>query len=211
MSKFANACIMSYNDWVATIPAPEDLPEPDYSKRHIKRINALKNKMRGNVYHHFTTRAIKIMLVAAVLFALLLTAFVIPSSREFIIDNLGIYSTYQLTEENLNSVNGEIEIGYIPEGFELIDENVSVKLIINTYMSTNGQVFSIHKYSSSIEVDFDTELGKSETIIINDIAFTVFTDENSFSNIIWTEYDHIYKVEGNLTKDELLKIAESVK
>lgn len=209
MSKFANACIMSFNEWDATIPV--DLPEPNYSKKHIRRMNALINKMRDNVYHHFTTRAIKIMLVAAVLFALLLTAFVIPSSREFIIDNLGIYSTYQLTEDNGNSVSGEISVGYVPEGFELTDENVSVKLMINTYMSTNGQVFSIHKYSSSIEVDFDTESGESETIIIDNISFTVFTDENSFSNIIWTKYDHIYKVEGNLTKDEMLKIAETVK
>ena len=43
MSKFARACILSYEEWVATIP--EELPKPEYSKRHIRRMNALKNKM----------------------------------------------------------------------------------------------------------------------------------------------------------------------
>lgn len=209
MSKFANACIMSYEQWAATIP--EDLPEPKYSKKHIRRMNALMDKMRGNVYHHFTTRAIKIMLVAAVLFALLLSAFVIPSSREFIIDKFDIASRYQLTTENNNSVTAEISVGYIPDGFKLTNKDILVKHILYFYTSTNGQVVKIHKYSSSTEIDFDTESGESETIIINNITFTIFTDENNFSNIIWTECDHIYKVEGNIAKDELIKVAQSTK
>lgn len=209
MSKFANACIMSYNDWVATIPAPEDLPEPQYSKKHIRRMNALINKMRGNVYHHFTTRAIKVMLVAAVLFALILTAFVIPSSREFIIDNLGIYSTYQLTEENLNSVSGEIEVGYVPEGYQLESKENSPNGI-SYYYSKNGQIFMINKYSSSIEIDFDTENVDATNVIINNTTYTYYGLSNNQS-IMWHKNDYIYQVIGPFSNDELLKIAETVK
>lgn len=211
MSKFANACIMSYNDWVATIPAPEDLPEPNYSKRHIRRMNALMDKMRGNVYHHFTTRAIKVMLVAAVLFALLLTAFVVPSSREFIIDKFDIASRYQMTTQSINSVSGEIKVGYIPEGYELINKDCSHRGILYSYFSKSEPPFIIHKYSSSTEIDFDTEKGETEKIIIDNITFTIFTDTNKICSIIWNENDYIYRIEGALTKDELLKIAETVK
>lgn len=209
MSKFANACIMSFNEWDATIPV--DLPEPNYSKKHIRRMNALINKMRDNVYHHFTTRAIKIMLVAAVLFALLLTAFVIPSSREFIIDNLGIYSTYQLTEDNGNSVSGEISVGYVPEGFELESEEASLKYSIYNYVSSNGLSFKIIKYSSSTEIDFDTETGNVTDVIINNRLYTCHTDINKICSIMWNENDYIFKIEGNLTQNEMLEIAETVK
>lgn len=208
MSKFANACIMSFNEWDATIP--EDLPEPNYSKKHIRRMNALINKMRGNVYHHFTTRAIKIMLVAAVLFALLLTAFVIPSSREFIIDNLGIYSTYQLTEDNGNSVSGEISVGYVPEGFELESEEFKSKCGVSVYTSTNNY-FTVYKYPSSTKVNFDTENTNVEKISISSKIYTYSSKELDIGCVIWTQNDYIFIIEGHLPKEELLKIAETIK
>lgn len=211
MSKFANACIMSYNDWVATIPAPEDLPEPNYSKRHIRRMNALMDKMRGNVYHHFTTRAIKVMLVAAVLFALLLTAFVVPSSREFIIDNLGIYSTYQLTEENKNSVNGEITVGYIPEGYELIKKEYNSKFSTYHYGVKDNIVFTIHKYPSSMKINFDTENVDAIEIISNGTTYTYYESLSGNRSIMWQKNDYIYQIDGQISKDEMLKIAETVK
>lgn len=209
MSKFANACVLSYNEWVATIP--EELPEPEYSKRHIRQVNALKNKMRGDVYHRFTTKTIKVMLVAAVLFAMLLTAFVIPSSREFIIDNLGIYSTYELTEDNGNSVNGEITVGYIPEGFELEDVGEYSKSTYIKYSSSDDLAFTIVKYSSSIKIDFDTETGDKVDIVIDGTTYTYCSDINNYSTIIWNKNDYVYKVEGSLVLDELIKIAETVK
>lgn len=209
MSKFANACIMSYEQWAATIP--EDLPEPKYSKKHIRRMNALMDKMRGNVYHHFTTRAIKIMLVAAVLFALLLSAFVIPSSREFIIDKFDIASRYQLTTENNNSVTGEISVGYIPDGFKLNNKDTSVKHILYSYISNIGQDFTIQKYSSSVEVDFDTENFDFENIISNNRSYTYYSSLSGNNGIMWNQNDYIYQIIGPFSKDELLKIAESVK
>lgn len=209
MSKFANACIMSYEQWAATIP--EDLPEPKYSKKHIRRMNALMDKMRGNVYHHFTTRAIKIMLVAAVLFALLLSAFVIPSSREFIIDNLGIYSTYQLTEDNGNSVSGEISVGYVPEGFELESVEKTSIGVSYSYSSKNNSLFMVNKYSSVIKIDFDTEKTDAREILINNEIYTYFESYSGNCGLMWHENDYIYQVVGALTEDELLKIAETVK
>lgn len=209
MSKFANACIMSFNEWDATIPV--DLPEPNYSKKHIRRMNALINKMRDNVYHHFTTRAIKIMLVAAVLFALLLTAFVIPSSREFIIDNLGIYSTYQLTEDNGNSVSGEISVGYIPERFKLETKETLSKCLIQHYKSPDNLAFTICKKASSAEIDFDSENSEVEKITIDNLTYTYCKSQYSSGCLIWIESDYIYQIYGQISKDEMLKIAETVK
>lgn len=209
MSKFAKACVLSYEEWVATIP--EELPEPEYSKKHIRRMNALKNKMRGNVYHHFTTRTIKVMLVAAILLALMMTAFVFPSSRDSFMDNFNIASRYQMTKENKNSVPDEITVGYIPEGFELESKDKQSKYIAYDYSSSSNSYFTIIKHSSAIEIYFDTEDSITEQILIGNSTYLYYVDANGLGGIIWNEFDYIYRINGTISKDELINIAKTVK
>ena len=209
MNNFEKACEMSLNDWLATIP--EIVPEAEYTKNHEKWKRKLFNKMRDNRYHRFTTKTVKVLMIAAVLSALLLTAFVVPSSREYIIDNFDIFSRYRITENNKNSVIGEITVGYIPEGFELESSEIQLKHIYYRYISDDNKEFVVSKFSSSIEVDFDTENGFVEKIIVNEKTYTYFVDINNYSYLLWSENDYIYQIDGPISKDELLKIAETVK
>ena len=209
MSNFEKACEMSLNDWLATIP--EIVPEAEYTKNHEKWKRKLFNKMRGNRYHRFTTKTVKVMLVAAVLCALLLTAFVIPSSREYIIDNFEIFSRYQLTQSNDNSVNGDITIGYIPDGFVLTNKLESSKVISYEYFNSNDEIFIVTKSASSSQVEFDTETGIAEDFEVNGQKYIFYIDKNNYNFIVWNMNDYVYQVDGTLSKDELLKIAETVK
>ena len=209
MNNFEKAFEMSMNDWLSTIP--DIVPEAEYTKNHDKWLKNLLNKMRDNKYHTFTTKTIKVLLVAAVLCALLLTAFVVPSSREFIVDHFDIFSRYKLTESNNNAVNGEITVGYIPEGFKLTNEQELSRLVMNDYTDSNGGIFIVSKYSSSTEVDFDTELGSVKNSVINGITYMFYIDENNHNILVWNKNDYVYQIDGNLPKDELLKIAETVK
>lgn len=208
MSKFAKACVLSFEEWATTIP--EDLPEPEFSKRHIKRMNILLNKMRGDVYHHFTTRTIKIILVAAVLLALLLTAFVFPSSRDSFIDNFNIASRYQMTKNNKNSVPNKITVGYIPEGFELISQESYSKSTMYHFISKSNLTFRIHKSSSAIEIDFNTEDIETETVFIDNTEYTYGLSLSNVSYLIWQKNDYIYRINGEISKEEMLKIAKTV-
>lgn len=209
MNKFEKAFEMSMNDWLSTIP--DIVPEAEYTKKHDKWIKNLLNKMRDNKYHTFTTKTIKVLLVAAVLCALLLTAFVVPSSREFIIDRFDIFSRYKLTESNNNAINGEITVGYIPEGFKLTNKQELSRLIMNDYTDSNGGIFVVSKYSSSTEVDFDIETGNIEKINVNGKTYMFYVDNNNYNFLVWNVNDYVYQIDGNLPKDELLKIAETVK
>ena len=208
MNKLARACELSLDDWFATFP--EVIPEAERSEKHEKWKRKLFDKMRNDRYHRFTTKTVKVMLVAAVLWALLLTAFVIPSSREFIIDNFDVFSTYKLTESNDNSVNGEITVGYIPAGFELTSKNNNSKLIAYDYMNENDWV-SVSKLSSSIKIEFDTEMGSIENIDIDGKIYIFYVDENNYNYLVWNANDYVYQIDGTLSKDELLKIAKTVK
>ena len=209
MTKFEQACLLAFEDWADDIP--DDLPEPEYSEKHKRWVKKLFNKMRGDRYHIFTTRTVKVMLVAAVLSALLLTAFVIPSSREFIIDKFDIFSTYKLTEDNGNSVNGEFTVGYIPEGFELENTDYYSKYIVNNYVSNDGNSYTIYKYSSSVKINFNTQDMEIEKIIFNDIVFNYCMSDFGVSSVIWTNNDYIYEIDGQLSKEEIIKIAKTVK
>ena len=209
MSNLALACELSLNDWFATFP--DEIPEAERSKKHEKWKKNLFNKMRNDRYHRFTTKTVKVMLIAATLCALLLTAFVVPSSREFIVDHFDIFSRYKLTESNNNVVDGEIIVGYIPEGFELTNEQDFARATMNEYIDSIGGVFIISKYSSTTEVDFDTEMGGAENIIVNGKTYVFYIDENNHNILVWNKTDYVYQMEGTLSKDELLKIAETVK
>lgn len=208
MTNLAKACELSLNDWLETFP--DTIPEAECSKKHEKWKKNLFNKMRDDHYHRFTTRTIKVMLVAAILCALLLTAFVIPSSREFILDNLDHFSRYKVTENNKNSVNGEITVGYIPDGFELERTEHYSKYLKNIYYSNSGKFFTILKYSSSMEVDFDTENFISEEVVVDYVKYTYCIGNEGINNIIWTKSDFVYHLEAPFEKEELLKMAKTV-
>ncbi len=208
MTNLAKACELSLNDWLATFP--DTIPEAERSKKHEKWKKNLFNKMRDDHYHRFTTRTIKVMLVAAILCALLLTAFVIPSSREFMLDKFDIASRYKITENNKNSVSGEITVGYIPDGFQLETKDVLEKLVQSKYIAKNGQFFTIFKCTSSIEVYFDTENYLSEEIIVDGIEYIYCQGNLNMNNLIWTKNDYVYRIDGTLSKDEFIKIAKTV-
>ena len=209
MTKFEQACLLAFEDWADDIP--DDLPEPVYSEKHKRWVKKLFNKMRGDRYHRFTTNTVKVMLVAAILSALLLTAFVIPSSREFIIDKFDIYSTYKLTEDNGNSVNGEITVGYIPEGFELVDEQEFDLSIMNYYSNKDFDTFSISKSSSALKIEFDSENIETKDVVIDQIVYVYYVSDSGNASVMWNKNDYIYQVDGVLPINELIKVAKSVK
>ncbi len=211
MSKFAEACKLSYIDWAAQLPDIDNVPEHEFSSKHIKEMNKLFDKMRGGRYHYFTTKTVRVMLVAAIIAAFVLTAFVIPSSREFILENFDVYGTFKISEHNNNSVNGEISVGYIPEGYELVDKSVSSNGIIYVFQNNEEKGFYINKHSSSSETIFDLENGYTEKTVINNITYFYSSVPSQYNSIFWIKNDYVYQIDGELSMDELLKIAQEVK
>ncbi len=208
MIKLALACELSLNDWVATFP--DVIPEAECSKKHEKWKKNLFNKMRNDHYHRMTTKTIKIILVAAILVALLLSAFVFPSSRESALSNLNAFSKFKITEDNKNSVNGEIKVGYIPEGFVLSQIMESGKQKMYRYNNSNGDFFTILKCTSTLEMNFNTEFFDTEEIIVDNMNYTYCQGNEGINNLVWTKFDYVYRISGSLDLNQLVKIAKFV-
>ena len=208
MSKLAEACALSFEEWISTFP--ETMPKAECSPQHVKWKKKLFNKMRNDRYHVLTTKSIKIMLVAAILCALLMSAFVFPSSREGFVNSFDDFSIFKLIKDNNNFVNSEIKVGYIPEGFKLERSDMEGKILANRYKNEKGQFFSIVKNSSSTNVGYNSENSESNEITINGIKYVYCEGDKGTNNIIWCKNDYVYQIEAYFNKEELLKIAESV-
>ena len=209
MNNLAKACELSLNDWLATFP--ETIPEAEHTPKFEKWKKNLFDKMRGNRYHRFTSKTVKIILVAAILSALLLSAFVFPSSREHFVDNFSIFSRYEMTRDNNNSISGEITVGYIPEGYEFSKSINMGKQITNKYVNADGEIFTVVKNASSMKIEFNTENYTTEEFFVEKIKYTYCAGNMDVDYLLWTKNDYIYRLEGPFTLEEFIEIAKTVK
>ena len=208
MSKLAEACALSFEEWISTFP--ETMPKAECSPQHEKWKKKLFNKMRNDRYHVLTTKSIKIMLVAAILCALLMSAFVFPSSREGFVNSFDDFSIFKLTKDNNNFVNSEIKVGYLLEGYEFAETIDTGKHKMYRYSNDKGDFFSITKNASSMRVDYNSENGISTEKIINGIKYIYFESESGVNSLIWIKNDYVYRINSMLTFSDLLEIAQSV-
>ncbi|MBR5246652.1 MAG: DUF4367 domain-containing protein [Clostridia bacterium] len=208
MSKLAEACALSFEEWISTFP--ETMPKAECSPQHEKWKKKLFDKMRNDRYHRFTSKTIKLMLIAAILCALLMSAFVFPSSRESIVNSFDDFSIFKITKDNNNYVNNEIIVGYLPENFELESSCFVGKNLLNRYENDKGDYFTIVKSSSSINIEYNSENTETTEIVVNGTKYVYCKGDAKVYNLIWIKYDYVYRIEARFNLDELLKIAQSV-
>ena len=78
------------------------------------------------------------------------------------------------------------------------------------YVSKEGKYFTICKNSSSAKVDFDTEGFIVEEIIVENSTYTYCKGNLDVDNLIWTKNDYVYRIDGVLSKEEFIKIAQNI-
>lgn len=208
MSKLAEACALSFEEWISTFP--ETMPKAECSPQHEKWKKKLFNKMRNDRYHVLTTKSIKIMLVAAILCALLMSAFVFPSSREGFVNSFDDFSIFKLIKDNNNFVNSEIKVGYIPEGYRFILTTDFGKNKSYRFENSNGEFFTILKHSSSMVLEYNSENNVSKEFVVNNIKYVYCEGDSGVNNIMWTKNDYVYRITGMFTYNELIEIAKNV-
>jgi len=168
----------------------------------------------------------KVLKVSKRIAVILLCIFVIGSSvtiftvealriRIFnmVIEIFETYSKVNYREDNkgYSFSNDDIILGYVPEGFEIENTN-----------KDNGRVFlrfskddksfniSVIAYDPDWDNQIDTETKKSIDIEINGCAGTYVSDNDNII-LTWHDNNYIYKLLGNIEKNDIIKIAENVK
>ena len=61
-----------------------------------------------------------------------------------------------------------------------------------------------------MEMNFDTENFITEEIIVNNIKYVYCQGNEGVNNLVWNRNDYVYRIDGTLSKDEMVKIAKFV-
>jgi len=120
------------------------------------------------------------------------------------------------TDSNSTEVLPEYVITWIPDGFELVDEYEDETMYSAIYENKDMNLGFICDYrivvgetKSQFVFEEDT---KSEFVSINGIIGEYFYDEEA-NDLIWIDAEKgiEFGINGNISKEDIIKIAESVK
>lgn len=117
------------------------------------------------------------------------------------------YTEYQLDEELLGFDGKTYVPTYIPEGFKRV-ESKSEHILM--YRNENGEWFDIEVLDSAAVVQLNTENATVEPIFIGEESGEIVISEG-WTGVIWSTEENIITVTGPLAKEEILKIARSIK
>ena len=204
MSNFEIALKEINDEWLASLPNPEDLPEPKLSKKYLRwerRVIRDKKPVANKV--------VKIILIAAALLIILsVAALSTDKGKEFILQffkDSAVYSTYIKSPKLVDN----IKIDYIPAGFELeysFDDGAVYERDF-----TNGKAwFDIKKYDKAATTDFSFENKTIEHLNYNDIDYCICEDDGEYIIIVWTDENYHYYLGGVISKEDAIKIAKNV-
>ena len=208
MKNLEKACILSSEEWINELP--ETPPKYEYSKKHLRAMKKITNKMRGDKYHTLTSSTVKILVAAAIIASLVLTVFAIPTTREYIIEKFKDHSMFQAQYEKAVNIDDEIMLGYIPDGFELEYKYNKKDGFICEYKKYDGW-FSIEKMAIDIDVDFDTEEYEKKEIEYNRQKHIIYKSIDENKGCIYLTEKYIYRITGNIDENEMVKILSKIK
>lgn len=209
MNNLKLASDLYLDDWLSGLPDFENLPDVVCSEKYERYMKKLFDKMRGNKYHKFTRKATRCILIAAIILSLTVSAFAMPITRNYIINKFGDFFNYSVVSGDVNDIKG-VSFNYVPSNFVLVDETTGDNYSYKSYTKENEHL-KINIVSANYTVKFRNDDIDYETISNNKIDYMLFENKQYFLNgVLWNENNYIFTIQGNVSKEELMKIAKSV-
>ena len=209
MRKLDKALRLSNDEWVDSLP--DKLEEYQLSDDCQNKMNSILCKSKELKVKAFPKRTLRFILIAAIIASILIasTAIAIPSSRKFLIDKFYDHSVYTVDSTKNRLRQMDLACDYVPDGFTLDEIHYDADGYIIAYeFSSNDNFYSVDKTTDDAVVTFDTEHFDPEEIEINGIAYLYYKSSETFGGLIWNTGGYIYTLGGNISKEELLNIAQ---
>lgn len=154
------------------------------------------------------SKTVRIILVAAAITLLLVVSSLAYCQFRYDIFNFNGHSTV-ITNKIPEKAVGDMTVGYMPDGYVLYNEQKSDTMLSSEYRN-NGKILLLNKTSDFDSISFDTEYGSPREIERNGVTYIVSGNDEDWCIVIWFLNGFRYAAEGNLTENELLKVAESI-
>lgn len=182
----------------------------EHQARMKKMFAAEKRKIRIRKFGRYASRAAAILVVMGIA-----SGAVVFNVDAFRFRFLSMFTKTEPTNTEISFhdgtsySNGNITIGYVPEGFELDTEKITESLSILKFKK-DTEYFTITVRDTYSSISVDTENAKVEKIEIN--GFDVFYSEKSGDNIF--EYyidDCAINILSNMEKEVLIQVIKNIK
>lgn len=205
--------------WAADLRSRYPL-EPEkphrFSRRYRRKMERLcreaeREGPRLQSGRHWSTRA-AVALLAAVLGTTVAMA-AVYHFRMVRVDHKK-YSNIHYEQVEDGYVPGEFvayHITYIPEGFTQTQDRTTGTEHQETYVNVEGKGIRLRQLRIDIaDLDIDTEKVKPVEILLNGTQRVWYLGNQSIKTIYWDDGVYFFSVSGHVSKEELVKIAESV-
>ena len=175
-------------------------------------------KSEHNFYHKLTlTRARKILCVAAIIIAILLSALSVEAVRNFVA-NLFVtqHSNHNTFMANVDDghypdkLEELYELGYIPEGYKLFEKNVSEESATYIYNSEEDSLIFSQITKTAFKSNWDNKHSEQKTEVYKNQEYYIINYENGENVIIWDSGEYIFTLSANLSKKTLFSLCDTI-
>lgn len=207
------------NLWLKTLPSDIDIPEHKFSLKFNRKMRKLireqnRSPKLNNTIRHFKKTTIAILIAASV--ALVGCMSVEEYRTQMLSWAVQVFhrlTDYRFESDQTNGSLPDVNFSYMPVDMEkIIDEKHEMSRYLS-YENKNGKFVSLNQTivleSTRYNFILDTEDAYQETYYLGDIEMTLIY-KNDYTIIWWAESNVIYKLSGNIDKEELKKIAEKI-
>lgn len=202
------------------IDFPEDLYEPHvFSKGFEKKMSRIIKSERSFYFPAIKT-PLRRLVTAAITIIVLMSVMTMSVSafRDAFIGFIArIFDTHTevqtIDDDNAPLSIEDIYAITVPEGFELVyaDDDLSNRPCCSfSYIKNNEYIFFTQFVKSEYDVNVNTENNPTEYIEINGYNGYIIDLENDEYYISWDSGDYVFDITGNIGKDTLIDIAETV-
>ena len=212
------------DEQIAKIPSDDELSKRfPLPKKEAKWINRRIKEKRHNRHRSlaviYTQRVAIIFLVFVSLsFALLSTSSKVQAAiKDTVVEWYEKYILFKFTssDDTNNDVRlpDSYNIEYIPDTFKQTEsiQRVDFRQYVYTDNKDNYLVIEISSIDvSEIMVDIEYN-GYDEIPLRGEKAYLLYNDENQSGILTWSDGNNTIMVDGILSKEELIKIAENIK
>ena len=203
----------------ARLPSEDEIGEHHFSPEFEQKMEALLT--RGIRPYRRRTAGKRVAVLAAVIALLAACMLSVGAVRESIVSFFTeVYEEFTaiIFEQPEESVQtdaavsiDEIEITYIPEGFEVNQQNRSAEKLSVEYTDNEvGYIIVDQRLLGEDGIGLNTEDVEYQIVEVNGQR-GVFYENRGYATLMWNDAKQYFIVSGNINKEEIIKIAESIK
>lgn len=215
------AVIECFEKEMAKIPPQDELKKMyTFSERHERRMKKLFGHVRRvdiwkSIRRHSYRVAAIFALILTLLFGALMTNDNVRAAvKETIVEWFSTFTRFGFTGGANGEPSSEWSLGYLPDSFVESESHERGAGKTEVYANENGEVLIfLYMPSAGSSIAVDNERTNYSISNIDGIDYYLFIplENELFSNIIWERDGIAFSLEAAIDKDELIKIAVSVR